>query len=419
MQLVFRGVVLAIPLSFLLAPYSTAQEWTRFRGPNGTGISECPGIPAEWTASDYGWKTKLPAGGHSSPVIWGDRVFLTGAEEQGESRRAVFAIDTRDGQVTWTKWYAAQPTKKHQFNSYTSPTPAVDAERVYVSWTTPEEYTVKALTHGGEEVWSRNLGPFLSQHSGGISPIVFENLLIIGNEQDAEGGGKSFLVALDCKSGETVWQLDRTSEVVVYSTPCERRAADGSVELVFNSQPHGITAIDPRSGEVNWEMKDLFDKRTISSPVIAAGDLLIGTCGSGPGGNYLVAIHPGSAAQPDSAKLAYKISRQAPYVPTPIARGDLLFMWSDAGIVTCLEAKTGEIHWTKRIGGNYFSSPICIEDRLYNTDVTGNVIVLAAGKEFKELARNPLDELCHSTPAVADGRLYVRTFEHLHSIGGN
>jgi hypothetical protein len=141
----FRRFNLAASLIATMAVVANAQEWTRFRGPNGSGISDCSGIPSAWTENDYLWKTALPAGSHSSPAIWGDRVFLTGAEEHGEGRRAVFAIDNRDGQVAWTKWYTSRPTKKHQFNSFTSPTPTVDAERVYVSWTTPDEYTSRPL----------------------------------------------------------------------------------------------------------------------------------------------------------------------------------------------------------------------------------------------------------------------------------
>jgi outer membrane protein assembly factor BamB len=349
--------------------------------------------------------------------VWGDRVFLTGAEDGENGRRAVFAVDTSTGDVLWTRWYSAKEHRKHQLNSFASATPTVDAGHVYVSWTTPDAYFVKALTHDGNDVWSCNLGPFVSQHSGGASLVKSEDLLIVINEQDAEGGGKSSWLALDSKTGDTIWHTPRTSDVVIYSTPCERKTEDGAIELVFNSQPHGITGINPRTGKVNWELSDLFDKRTVSSPIIAAGELVIGTCGSGGGGNYVVAVRPGSANQSESAVLKYKITRQAPYVPTPIALDDLLFLWSDAGIVSCVEARTGENVWTKRIGGTYYGSPVCIDRRLFCTDVTGNVVVLAAEREFKELAQNALDELCHSTPAVANGSLFVRTFGTLHCIG--
>jgi outer membrane protein assembly factor BamB len=401
----------------LAAGLVSAQEWTRFRGPNGTGLSDAPGIPATWTAADYRFKAKLPAGGHSSPVVWNDLIFLTGADDTGDAKRLVFAVSAHDGRVVWTKSFDSKKHTRHKLNSFASGTAAVDEARVYVTWTTPDEYTIKAFAHDGREVWSRNLGPFVSQHSGGFSPVVFEDLVVIVNDQDLEGGGNSFVTALNRATGETVWKLDRTSDVVAYSTPCEHRSADGAIELIFNSKAHGITGVNPYTGKVNWSVTGLFDKRSVSSSVIAAGDLLIGSCGSGGGGNYLVAVHPGTASKPDSGSLAYKITRQMPYVPTPIAKDDLLFLWADNGIVSCVEAKSGEILWQNRIGGTYYGSPICVQNRLYAVDTTGTVVVLAAEREFAELGRNPLEELCHSTPAVANGRLYLRTYEHLIALG--
>lgn len=396
---------------------SSAQEWTRFRGPNGTGLSDAEGIPTKWTDKDYNWKTTLPAGGHSSPVIWKDLIFLTGADEDA-NKRSVFAISTETGEVVWTKTYSFGTHRKHKLNSFASPTCAVDEERVYASWTMPEDFSVKAFSHDGKELWSRSLGGFVSQHSGGVSPIVFDDLLIIGNEQDKEGGGKSFLTALDRRSGETVWTLPRESAVVTYSTPCLRTTPEGKMELVFNSTSHGISGVDPISGKILWEVPDLFNKRSVSSAVVAVGDILLGSCGSGGGGNYLVGIKPGSATEPDSGKLLYKVTRQAPYVPTPIAKGDYLFLISDGGIATCVEARTGEIVQQKRIGGTFYGSPICIQDRIYVINTSGDVVVLSATPELEELAVNPLGELSHSTPAVADGRLYLRAANTLYSIGG-
>lgn len=394
-----------------------AQEWTRFRGPNGTGLSDAEHIPTKWTEKDYHFKTKLPAGGHSSPVIWKDLVFLTGSDDESQ-RRMVFAVSTTTGKVVWTKEYPFGVHRKHKLNSFATPTCAVDEKHVYASWTMPDDYTVKAFTHDGREVWSRTLGAFSSQHSGGVSPIVYENLLIVANEQDKEGDGVSFLTALNRETGDTVWKLDRDSDVVAYSTPCIRITPEGKQELIFNSKAHGISGLDPYTGKVNWEVGGVFDKRSVSSSVVAAGDILIGSCGSGGGGNYVVGVTPGKAGQANSGGLAYKISRQAPYVPTPLAKGELLFLWSDGGIVSCADARTGELLKQKRIGGTFYGSPICVQDRLYCINTAGEVVVIAATPELEELAINPLGELSHSTPAVADGRLYLRTVDHLISLGG-
>lgn len=387
-----------------------AQEWTRFRGPNGSGVSEAANIPATWTDKDYNWKVKLPGVGHSSPVIWKDKVFLTSADND-TALRHVLAVSTADGGTLWERTYASSTHTKHTLNSFASPTPTVDDERAYFVWSSPEEYSVRALTHDGQEIWHRSLGPFVSQHSCGTSPIVYGDLLILNNDQD----GVSFLVALDRRTGEPVWQTPRNSTAVAYSTPCVYEPAGAPAELIFNSGAHGITSINPNNGAKNWEIS-VFDKRSVSSPVIAAG-LIFGSCGSGGGGNYVVAVRPGKADGSVQPEIVYKVTKSAPYVPTLVAKNDLAFLWSEQGVVTCLDADSGDVLWQKRAGGNYYGSPICIADRLYCISTDGEVVVLAAGPEFAELGRNQLGEGSHSTPAVTDGVLYLRTFSHLFSLG--
>jgi len=387
-----------------------AQEWTRFRGPNGSGVSEAANIPATWTDKDYNWKVELPGIGHSSPVIWKDKVFLTSADNK-TALRHVLAVSTADGHTLWERTYSSSTHTKHTLNSFASPTPAVDDERAYFVWSSPEEYSVRALTHDGQEVWHRSLGPFVSQHSSGTSPIVYGDMLILNNDQD----GVSFLIALNRRTGEPVWQAPRNSTAVAYSTPCVYEPAGAPAELIFNSGAHGITSIDPATGQKNWEI-GVFDKRSVSSPVISAG-LIFGSCGSGGGGNYVVAVRPGKADGSVQPEVAYKVTKSAPYVPTLVAKNDLAFLWSEQGVVTCLDADSGDVLWQKRAGGNYYGSPICIADRLFCISTDGEVVVLAAAPEFTELGRNQLGEGSHSTPAVADDVLYLRTFSHLFSLG--
>jgi outer membrane protein assembly factor BamB len=410
------GLLVAVVLC--LAQPLGAQEWTRFRGPNGSGISSAKTIPSKWTEKDINWKVELPAGGHSSPVLWGDKIFLAGADNDSTAERTAFCVDAKNGKVLWSRKYPSTHHKRHKLNSFASATPAVDRDYVYFVWSAPEEYTLLALDHSGREIWRRDLGPFVSQHSCGTSPIVYEDLVILGNEQDLEGGGESFLIAVDRRTGETAWKTPRKSAVVAYSTPCLYKPAGGPVEVIFNSQAHGMMAVDPRTGNVDWEVPGILDKRSVSSPVITASGLITASCGSGGGGNYLVAVKPATATNPDSGTAAYKIDKGGPYVPTPLAKGDFVFLWSDAGIVTCAREKTGEIVWQKRVGGTYYGSPICVDDRLFCTNTDGEVVVVSATAEFEELARNPLGEVSHSTPAVAGGRMYVRTLNHLVSVGG-
>ena len=166
-----------------------------------------------------------------------------------------------------------------------------------------------------------------------------------------------------------------------------------------------------------WEYAEAFDKRSVSSPILAGG-LLIGSCGSGGGGHYVVAVRPGDLTQNGKPELAYTIRQSAPYVPTSISLGDLLFLWSDAGILSCVHASSGAIKWQERVGGNFFGSPVCVDGRLFCISSTGEVVVVEASERFQVLARNPLGELTHTTPAVAGGRMYIHTSKHLVSIGG-
>jgi outer membrane protein assembly factor BamB len=399
-----------------------AQEWTRFRGPNGSGVSHARTIPTHLTDGDINWKVPLAGTGHSSPVLWGDRIFITSTGDKAGGL-SVLCLDTTRGKIQWQKDFSLQPFPRHDFNSFASSTPAVDAERVYVLWNEPEHYYLAALDHHGKLIWQRDLGPFVSQHGCGISPIVHAGKVLVGNEQDdpkfvreATRSGVSFVVALDAKTGATAWQTPRRSAVVSYSTPCIYESADGKASAIFHSQGHGIYAVNPDSGAIVWEYPQAFDKRSVSSPIVA-GNVIIGSCGSGGGGHYVTAIRAGdfSGKKPE---LAYEMRKSAPYVPTGIAVNGRVWLWNDAGIVTCLEAASGSIHYQERVGGNFFGSPVWVDGRLFGVSTAGEIVVLAATEQFKVLHRYALNELCHSTPAIAAGRMFIRTERQLVSLGG-
>ncbi|HTU25623.1 MAG TPA: PQQ-binding-like beta-propeller repeat protein, partial [Pirellulales bacterium] len=271
-----------VPVGFA-AGAAEGQEWTRFRGPNGTGLSLAKGIPSEWTEKDYRWNATLPGQGNSSPVVWGDKVFITSAIPD-TAERIVLCLETATGKTAWERRYPSRVHDKHWRNSFATATPAVDRDHVYVAWSTPEQYTLLALRHDGSHAWRVDLGPVVSQHSTGVSPIVFEDMVILANDQDGPlkdnpNSGISFLMALNASDGQVRWRTERKSEVVSYSTPCiYYPPQNGPLELIFNSQAHGISSINPYSGQVNWEFGAL-DKRAVSSPVVAAG-LIFGTTGS-------------------------------------------------------------------------------------------------------------------------------------------
>jgi outer membrane protein assembly factor BamB len=404
---IFALLVFSVP-----GPLLGAEEWSRFRGPSGAGLDNATAVPIKWAEKDYNWKVRLPGVGHSSPVLWGKRIFLTCADTK-TAGRMILCLSTTDGSVVWQQDYASRIYRHHRDNSFASSTPAVDAQRVYTTWTTPDEVTLLALDHDGHEKWRRNLGPFKSMHGSGTSPIAYHDLVVLANDQQ----GKAFLIAVDSKTGRTRWQLDRRSGLTPASTPCVYRPGSGAPELICTSTAHGITSVDPISGEINWEVGDVFLDRCVGSPVFGHG-LIIASYGFGSRGTRLVAVRPGSRDKNVEPEVEYDITESVPLVPTPVIKGDLLFLWADDGNVTCVHAATGKQIWRQRVSGSFYGSPVCVSERLYCVSRKGDVVVLAASDEFHLLGRIPLGERSYATPAVSDGVMYIRTYSHLISVGG-
>ena len=225
---------LAAILGLALTAGAAESEWTRFRGPNGSGISEAADVPVQWTERDYNWNVKLPGIGHSSPVVWGERVFVTSAEP-ATAKRFVLCLHSADGRVLWQREYTSQTYAQHRDNCYATATPAVDAAGVVVTWTTPKEVVLLALDLDGREWWRRDLGPFVAQSGSGLSPILYEDLAVLANDQDdlkldpnekSTEAGISFLLAVDRKTGQTRWQVERSTTFAGFGTPCVHPAED-------------------------------------------------------------------------------------------------------------------------------------------------------------------------------------------------
>jgi len=402
-------------LCALSAVTATAQEWTRFRGPNGTGISDATTVPTEWKDADYNWTIDLPGTGHSSPVIYGTKLFLTSCNEDS-SMRHVLCIDTNSGNILWKNDLKFASYKKHKNNSFASSTPCVDDKHVYVLWHSKESSPLIAFDHEGNEAWRFELGPYLHGQGGATSPIVYEDMVIVANDQKKP----SFLLAVDRASGKERWRIDREGQRACYSTPCVFTPKDRPSELVFSHCYEGIIGVDPKDGTQLWHI-DVFGRasqRALGSPVLT-DDLVIATSGGVGGERQLVAVKPeGPAAHVTTAE-AWRTNKQTPHVPTPIIYKDWLFLWSDQGIASCLDNVTGKNVWMERIGGNYFGSPICVDGKLYCIDLDGNVLVIAAAEKFERLAKMALGEGSKATPAVSDGVMYLRTESKLFSIGGS
>jgi outer membrane protein assembly factor BamB len=421
MKAAFASIFAALVATFALS--ADAQDWTRFHGPNGTGISHAKTIPTKISDADLNWKIELPGSGHSSPVLWGEKLFITSTGDK-DGGLSVFCFNARDGKQLWRHDFPLTPFRRHPNNSYASSTPTVDGQRLYVVWNEPQHFKLTALDHSGKVLWDRDFGAFVSQHGCGISPVLYNGMVILGNEQDDQKAdklhtrsGDSFIVAVDAENGSTRWQTPRKSVVVAYSTPCLYEPKGGKPSLIFNSQGHGIYAVNPDDGEVLWEYDKAFTMRSVSSPMIA-GDLIFGSCGSGGGGNFVTAIKAGDPARDRKPELAYQMKKSAPYVCTGIVVGDLVWLWSDGGFLTCLHAPSGDIRYQERVGGDFFGSPVWVDGRLFCISTKGELVVAEASEKFNILHRYALNELCHTTPAVALGRMFIRTEKHLLSLGG-
>ena len=428
--MITRAAWASVFVLFVSVTYAQQDDWSRFRGPNGSGLVNAVTMPVRWTNQDYNWKTDLPGLGHGSPVVWGNRIFLTCGEPE-TAGRTILCLDTADGDTLWRRDFQSRPHRQHRSNSYATATPAVDALGLVVTWTTPDEVVLLALDLEGNEIWRRDLGPFVGQHGSGSSPIIVDGMVVLANEQgdpqllarlmgregETRKAGKSYLIGVNRKTGKTLWQTPRRTTLAPYSTPCIRQRDDGKNELIFTSTSHGITAVDPASGETNWEIDGLFSDRCVGSPVSAAA-LIIGTHGRGVSGDRCVAVRPGSTAKNQDPSLAYEVTKAVPLVPTPLVSGNRLFLWSDAGIVTSLDVSTGGLIWRERVGGGYFGSPVCVDSRLYCISKKGEVVVLSTSDDFKLLARVELGETSYATPVVAGGVMYLRTASRLYSLGG-
>ncbi len=408
-------------ITLLLGSVISAGQWPRFRGLNGQGISDATSIPAKWSESDYDWRIKLPGSGPSSPVVWDDKVFTTCADAS-TPKGILVAVDAGTAKTLWTKEYPLPGYKMNRLNSYASGTPALTAGRIYVLWSTAQKMTLVALDHDGGEIWQKDFGPTTSSHGPGISPVVINDLVVFSREQKTNtGSARSEWLALDRHTGQKRWALPRSTGAISYSTPCLYPSKADPEKLIFTSQEHGITAVDPDDGKVVWEAQSAFIARVVSSPVIA-GDLIVGTCGQGGGGKRITAVRP-PASPGDSPTEAYssqdRAGRTIPYVSTSLCKNGLLFSFHDQGKVSCRRAATGEILWAEKPAGKYYGSPVWVDGRLYCITREGEVVVLKAAPKYELLAVNPLGEKSDATPAVADERMYLRTMSQLMCIDGS
>ena len=395
-------------LALLVACPAVLGDWSRFRGPNGTGVSSDAGVPVEWAKEDFLFRAEIPGAGHSSPIVVGKRVFLLSATADA---RLVLCYDAEGGKKLWEKRIAAGVGRTHPKSSLASSTPCSDGERLYCSFWDGKRVGLYAYDLEGKALWDTDLGPFTSQHGPGFSPIVVAGRVVVNLDQDKS----AVLRAFDADTGKLAWAAERPAFRSCYSTPFV--LGEGKDSRLVVASTAGVSAYT-LDGVRSWNYAWAFAAaplRTVGSP-IAAGGMVFACAGDGSGDRAMIAVRPDANGGPPS--LVWSKEKNTPYVPTLLAKGDHLYCVNDAGVALCIEAKTGEVMWQSRLGGPMSGSPVLIGGKVYATDEAGTCHVFAAEpKALRVLARNKVGEAVFSTPAVSGGRLYLRGSKHLICVG--
>lgn len=390
----------------ILAGAARAQEWTRFRGPDGSGTSKTGGFPNSFTSKDFSWQTALPGPGISSPVLWGGRLFLT-SETADAGQRLVLAYDAVSGKELWRVKDTFGKEDKHQFNSFASSTPCVDAERLYLAWTSAGNMKAQALTHDGKPVWTTDLGSYAEDHGSGASPVRAGEVLVVVKDN---GSSNSFIFGLKPTDGSIVWKHARQSVRTPFATPLVIRRKDGGEAVIIAGNPAALTCLDAADGKLLWEVESATPAdRPVASPALA-GDICFMSTGQGGSGKNSVAVR---ITDPKPAIL-WRNRKGLPYVPTPLGAGNRFYILSDGGVLTCVRAEDGSEVYSERVfTDKAYSSPVLAGDRLIITGRSGQVAVVAAGDKFQKLGEGHLGADSDASPAVAGGRLFFRTQSHL------
>jgi outer membrane protein assembly factor BamB len=408
----------AVTALFLTAGLAAAGDWPGWRGPTGDGRAPADADPPlRWSRTEnVRWKAPLPDEGNSSPVVWKDRVFVTQAQEKG-ARRGLFCFDRADGKLLWqreVRYEGTEPT--HNTNPYCSATPVTDGERVIVSH---GPAGMVCYDFAGKELWRKDVGTMEHIWGNASSPILYHDLAILW----CGPGERQVLLAVEKATGKTVWEhhepggnagKDRANWVGSWTTPAVF-AVNGRDELVL-PVPHKVRAFDPRTGRELWSCDGL-GPLAYASPVCSADGIVVAVSGfHGPA----LAVRAGGSGDVTATHRLWAHPRPLPQrVGSPVVVGGHAYLLNENGLAQCFDLTTGKDVWGKeRVSGASWGSFVAAAGRLYVTAHSGETLVLAAGPEFKLLARNPLGERTLASPAVADGEVFIRTYKHLWCIGG-
>ena len=408
---------------FLFAAFTlNAEEWPGWRGPRGDGTSKETNVPLEWsTTKNVCWKAALPGTGHSSPVIFGDRVFIsTCVQKEGDGDKLLLCLDRRDGKVLWQKTVVSSKLeRKHKDNSFASGTPATDGKHIYIAFSEYPNMVAVCYDLDGNEVWRMTPGTLKSVHGFCTSPVLHKNLVILNGDQDDP---KSFMTALDKLTGKEVWRVDRPNHIRSYCTPLLIHAAkEPNVTQLVLAGSKTVASYDADTGKLLWIHNGPTEQYVAS--LVFDQDILCLTTGFPD--RHLMGFSPyghGDITKTDQVLWHIPPSRKgdrdnAAYVPSPIAADGYFYIVSDFGMLSCIEAKSGKRVFQERLGDHHYSSPIRVGGHIVFIDDDGIGWVIKPGPKLEVVRKNVLDERVDASPAVSHGQLFIRTATSLYCIG--
>jgi len=410
------GLTREPPKAIEEASYPSVEElrknWPRFRGPDGTGVAYATRVPSSWngkTGQGILWKTQVPLYAPNSPVVWGDKLFLSGATKQ---KRQVYCFDAGSGQLLWQKPVEGilgsdpDPPEVMEGTGFAASTMATDGERAFAMFANGD---VACFDFSGKRVWARNLGKPQNSYGHATSLALWHNLLLIQYDQAQVEDGKSKLLAVSTRSGKTVWQAARRPVPSSWATPIAIQTPQGD-QIITAANPW-VIAYEAAKGTELWRAKCLAGDVT-PSPTFAGGLVFAGQSGS-----KLAAIRPDGSGDVTATHVLWGAEDGLPDIVSPLANGDSVLVLTSEGLLTCYDAKKGEKVWEHEYDMPFSSSPSLVGDRIYLTANKGITFIIAAGRQYKELGKNELGEEVLASPAILEGRIYMRGKRHLFCIG--
>jgi outer membrane protein assembly factor BamB len=390
-------------------PVAWAENWPCWRGPNGDGTSSETNLPTEWDANtNVFWKSPVPGIGHASPIIWGDRLFMATARSETRER-ILLCYYCRSCDLLWQKTVLKAPLEnKHADNSYASGTPATDGTYVYVSFVDGEDIIIAAHDFTGKQIWIQRPGTFTSPHGYSCSPVLYEDKVIINGSSK----GDAFIAALSRSDGRTLWKIPLDKAALSYSTPIIREIA-GRPQMIFCGNQE-VASYNPNDGSCYWFVNGPSEE-FCASPVYSEQAGLVFISSSWPQ-RHLLAIKPDGKGDVTDTHIAWRSKNGAYYVPSPICVDDYLLTTMTNGQVHCIEAATSEILWREDLGKQY-PSAVLGDGLVYMPNDAGVITIIKAGPVFECIAKNTIGETMNASPAISNGRIYLRGDKHLFCIG--